>query len=324
MTCSCSRPRAGAAREDHRLKPARLSFFNEQDAGPLSALVADASLHHALRALDARVTVGLRCLSDERAAAVRTLTGAGVPVDAWLLLPAEEGYFATFENLAAVERRVDGFLRWATSHELRFDALGFDFEPDLRELETLFQRPTRALLGWARRSFDRPRHARARDGYRALLARVRSAGFAVEAYQFPLLVEDRAAGSDFFQRFAGALDLPVGREVLMAYTSLLGPFGPGLLEGWARTAQAVAVGSTGGGVDPLPKLTFGALSRDLRLAAARCADVRVFSLEGCVASGALPRLLTLDWDAPVELSAAQRFGAASLRGAARGLSALLR
>lgn len=306
------------------MKPNRLAFFNEQDPPELSALVGDGLLLGHLRALGAQVTMGLRDLSLERAEAVKRLTGEGVPVGAWLLLERQHGYFATHDNAEAVEARVVAFQRWVDAHGLTFSSLGFDFEPDLRELDALFQHPVRALSKWARRSMDRTRRARALTSYRALLERLKAEGWSLESYQFPLLLEDRAADSHFFQRFSSSLDVPVEREVVMAYSSLLGPLGPGLLEGWTRTVSAIAVGSTGGGVDPLPKLSFDELSRDLRLAARACRDVSIFSLEGCVQQGYLPRLLDFDWDAPVQVALRQRLGASSLRGSARVLARLFR
>ena len=306
------------------MKPTRLSFFNEQDSPELTALVGDAAVLRELRALGAQVTMGLRDLSAERASAVRRLCDEGIPVGGWLLLPREQGYFATYDNLEAVEARVDAVLRWSELHQVPLSSLGFDFEPDLRELDRLFHHPVRALAAWARRSRDRPRRARALEAYRALISRLRAMGWAVETYQFPLLLEDRAADSHFLQRFCSSLDVPVEREVMMAYSSLFGPLGPGLVEGWTRSSGAVAVGSTGGGVDPLPKLSFDELSRDLRLAARVCRDVSIFSLEGCVQHGNLPRLLDFDWTAPVTVPLGQRVGAASVRSSARALARLFR
>ncbi len=306
------------------MKPTRLSFFNEQDPSELGGLVADGLVLGQLRQLGAQVTMGLRDLSRERAEAVKRLVGEGIPVGAWLLLEREHGYFATHDNVAAVEARVDAFRAWVAEHGLTFTSLGFDFEPDLRELDGLFHTPARALAAWGRRSFDRSRRSRALDAYGALFARLRTQGWKLESYQFPLLLEDRAAGSAFFQRFISALDVPVEREVVMAYSSLLGPLGAGLLEGWSREGRAVAVGSTGGGVDPLPKLSFDELARDLRLAARASADVSIFSLEGCVEHGHLPRLLDFDWDAEVHLPLTQRVGATTLRTTARWLARLLR
>lgn len=301
----------------------QLSFFNEQDTPQLTALLGTPKLFEHLRALNAGVTMGLRCLSDERAHAIRRLTDEGIPVGAWLLLDREHGYFATPENHAQVTARVDALLKWKDAHRLPLTTLGFDFEPDLRELEVYFRAPLRALRTWARRSMNRGRRARAMDEYGALINRLRREGWTIESYQFPLMLEDRAAHSAFFQRFTGALDVEVEKEVLMVYSSLLGTFGAGLTEQWTRSARAVAVGSTGGGIDPLPKLTFDELARDLRLAARACDDVRIFSLEGCVQHDYLPRLLDFDWRTQVTLSPAQRVGASSIRTSARLLARVL-
>ncbi|MFZ5439318.1 MAG: hypothetical protein ACOZQL_04875 [Myxococcota bacterium] len=305
-------------------RPSRLSFFNEQDPPELRELVANGVVRGLLRELDAHVTMGLRDLSDERAAAVKELMAEDIPVGAWLLLERADGYFATLDNVDAVEARVAAFRAWTRRHGLRFTSLGFDFEPDLRDLELLFRRPFRALGAWTRRSFDRSRRAGALRRYTALLQGLAAEGWKLETYQFPLLLDDRQSGSEFFQRLVGALDVPVEREVVMAYASLLGPLGPGLVGEWARGARAVAVGSTGGGIDPLPKLSFDELARDLRLAARSCDDVSIFSLEGCVEHGYLPRLVDFDWDAPVELPLSQRAGARALRATASVVARVLR
>lgn len=306
------------------MRPSRLSFFNEQDPPELLDLVGNGVVRGLLQDLEAHVTMGLRDLSDERAEAVKQLMAEGIPVGAWLLLEREHGYFATLDNVEAVEARVAAFRAWVKQHGLAFTALGFDFEPDLRDLDQLFHRPFRTLGAWARRSFDRSRREKALGRYSALLRGLSAEGWKLESYQFPLLLDDRVSQSEFFQRLVGALDVPVEREVVMAYASLLGPLGPGLVDEWTRGAKAIAVGSTGGGIDPLPKLSFDELSRDLRLAARACRDVSIFSLEGCVEHGYLPRLVGFDWDAPVELPLSQRWGAKALRTTAHAVARLLR
>lgn len=307
------------------MRPERLSFFNEQTGEALLALTRRAGVLDTLAALRARVTMGLVDLSDARAEAVRRLNAAGIGVDVWLLLEREHGYFATPENAARVEERLAAWRAWSARHGLTFTSVGFDFEPDLRELDGFFAKPGRTLARWGWRTTERERLARAADQYRALISATQASGLEVETYQFPLLLEDRAAGSQFFQRLISSLDVPAHREVLMIYSSLLGVAGAGLTESWTRQAPgAVAVGSTGGGIDPLPKLSFEALARDLRWAARVARDVRVFSLEGCVEHDYLPRLVTFDWDAVEPPSRAQRLVASTLRGAARWMSRALR
>lgn len=306
------------------MKPSRLSFFNEQDVDALTALVSQREVRARLRELDAVVTVGVRDLSEARADAVKTLRDDGVRVSAWLLLPKEHGYFATHDNGAQVAARVDAFRSWSQQYALQFERVGFDFEPDVRELDTLFKSPVAALAKWAGRSRDRARREAALTMYGALVERLKSDGVEVESYQFPLLADDRLAGSHFFQRFSSSLDVPVHREVLMAYSSLLGPVGAGLLASYSPDARAIAVGSTGGGIDPLPKLSWHEFERDLRVAAQAVREVAVFSLEGCVENDWLLRLVEFDWSAPVTLSRTQRWGAASVRASAQWLARRLR
>jgi hypothetical protein len=254
---------------------------------------------------------------------LRALADEGVPVGAWLLLPAAQGYFATLDNAAQVAARYREVHAWARREGLAFEAVGLDFEPHLEELGRLVAHPARTVAAWAWRARDRRRLARAREAYGALLREVREDGHRVEAYQFPTLLEERRGGGSFWQRFAGSLDVEVEREVVMVYSSLLGPLGPGAVEAWAPRCRAVAVGSTGGGIDPLPKLTWGALARDLRVAARACADVSVFSLEGCVQQGFLARLVDFDWAAPLTPTPlAPRAGLAVARAVMAGVSRL--
>jgi hypothetical protein len=302
------------------VRPSRLGFFVELDEREFVDLLRRNDVRDALCRLGAGITVGLRDLGAERARVIREVQALGVPVGAWLLLPEPEGYFATCDNADAVARRVEALQAWSSHHGLAFDALGFDFEPDLAELRAFFGAPASTLAHWARRARSLERWARARATYQAMVDRLRCDGWTIEAYQVPVLLEDRAAGGTWLQRLVGALDVRVDREVVMAYSSLLGPFGHGLLARWAPGARAIAVGSTGGGIDPLPKLGWEAFERDLLLAAATCDDVRIFSLEGCVARGFLSRLVDFDWQRVVRVSGLQR-GAAWLAGsAARALS----
>lgn len=306
------------------MRPARLHFFNEQDTPELEALFADAGVVRHLQALGAGVTMGLRDLSDGRARVLRHLADEGIPVAAWLLLPKEQGYFATLDNAAQVTARYDEVHAWARHEGLVFESIGLDFEPDVRELGRLVSHPLRTLGAWAWRAQDRVRLERARDGYDALLRRMRHDGHRVETYQFPMLLEERGARSTFWQRFAGSLDVEADREVVMLYSSLLGPFGASLVEAWAPGCRAIGVGSTGGGIDPLPKLTWEALERDLRVAARACGDVSIFSLEGCVQQGFLARLSDFDWDGPVTpVKRWPRMATAMARATVSGVARLL-
>src|SRR5579859_6377136 len=115
--------------------PPRLSFFCELDPGDLTALFEDGSVVEQLVALQATVGIGLRDLSPERAAVVTRLNAAGIPVIAWLLLPLDQGYWFNANNADFASARYDAFRAWTAEHNLKWDAIGIDVEPDTREVE---------------------------------------------------------------------------------------------------------------------------------------------------------------------------------------------
>lgn len=275
-----------------------LTFFCELDALPLAALTADGRTLKQLHALRARVAVALRDLSGERAAFIRALNDAGIPVTVWLVLEKEDGYFLHVDNHAAARARYEALQSFIEAHRLRVEGIGLDFEPDLRDIQGVKAEPHRVLLRAARRALHPSALRQAHHHYGALVDRMRTDGYAVESYQFPALLDERRAGSAVLQRAVGVMDLPVDREVLMLYSSLTGPFGLPLLWSYAPEADAIGVGSTGGGIDTLPKLPWEALERDLLIARRFTRRLYVFSLEGCADRGFLERLENFDWTQP--------------------------
>ena len=126
---------------------------------------------------------------------------------------------------------------------------------------------THAASSASRSAAPQPRQASLHDPGRADPGRCA----AVENYQFPLIADERWAGATLLQRLFGLVDPRTDREVWMLYTSVLPVVGPGLLWIYAAEAEAVGVGSTGGGPDipghpQVPALDWDAFSRDLRLA----------------------------------------------------------
>ncbi len=73
----------------------RLTFACELDRERLTELFSEGSVIEDLEALGAYVLLMLSDLSPERAAVVKKLNAAGVPVVAIPLLPFEEGYYFT-------------------------------------------------------------------------------------------------------------------------------------------------------------------------------------------------------------------------------------
>ena len=123
------------------LPPARLTFACELDRAQLADLFADSSVIDDLRALNARVALMCSDFSDERAGVVRRLNAAGVPVVGIPLLPLAEGYYFTADNADRAAACYRQFIAWTRRHELAWDGVGLDIEPDARIFLQIMENP---------------------------------------------------------------------------------------------------------------------------------------------------------------------------------------
>src|SRR3712207_4042140 len=96
--------------------PSRLTFFCELEAAPLREIFADPAVMEHLVEMRASVSLGLLDLSAERADGVRRLHAAGIPVIAWQLLPAEQGYWFNLDNAPQAAARYEAFREWTSTH----------------------------------------------------------------------------------------------------------------------------------------------------------------------------------------------------------------
>lgn len=286
------------------MKNPQLMFFCELDALALERLFADSNVIDDLAALKAGVSLGILDLSRQRAAVVQKLNAAGVPVIAWLLLPNDEGYWFNANNSAQAVARYAAFKTWTAENGLRWDGLGIDIEPDMREIQQIAEDRSKLPALILGRLFDSERVHKAQAEYIALVGQMRADGYRVESYHIPFIVDERRAGANLLQRVTGLIDVPVDREVLMLYTSFAKSVGAGILWSYAQDAGIIGIGNTGGGVElaganQIPPLTWEDFKRDLLLAKRAGKDAHIFSLEGCVRQGFLARLKEFDWNASV-------------------------
>jgi hypothetical protein len=117
----------------------QLTFFCELNNDALQALLAQPSIINDLLHLQASVSLALLDLSAERAAVVRRLNEVGIPVVAWLLLPKDQGYFLTMDNLPQMAARYTDFQAWTAQYNLCW--AGLDLELDIREFQQFAQNP---------------------------------------------------------------------------------------------------------------------------------------------------------------------------------------
>jgi hypothetical protein len=283
-----------------------LTFACELDAQSLKELFSSEVVVEQLKKLQAQVSLGILDLSTERAEVVKLLNKAGVPVIAWLLLPKEQGYWFNQDNSAEAISRYGQFKLWTAKHKMHWAGIGLDIEFDIRGIQELQADRKAGIVRLFRRFANKRSFRMSEMDYRALIAQIRSDGYFIESYQIPFIVDERKVRSDFLQRLTGLIDLPVDREVLMLYSSFLRGSGTGILWSYAKDAQSIGIGSTGGGVElggviDIPPLNWDEFQRDLLLAHQYCGEIFVFSLEGCIKQDFLSRLIDFDWNQTVEI-----------------------
>ncbi len=284
-----------------------LTFACELEAQPLQELFANPEVIEFLQATRSTVSLGILDLSKERAAVVRRLNEAGVPVTAWLLLPKDQGYWFNLDNYPQAAARYGQFKSWSQGNGLRWARIGLDIEPDIRAMQMLSARRLAGLQRFLGSVLNTPRLVQGTRAYHNLVRQIHADGSSVETYQFPFIVDERQAGSSMMQRLAGLVDLPeADREILILYSSYTRPWGQGILWSYGAQAQGIGVGITGGGVQlegmlDVRPLNWPELQTDLLLARKRCDTIFIFSLEGCVRQNFLPSLREFDWQQPVQI-----------------------
>jgi len=301
-----------------------LTFACELDPARLAALFADSSVVEDLLALRARVALMCSDFSDERAEVVRRLNAVGVPAVGIPLLPLAQGYYFTADNAARAAERYQQWQVWTRQHGLAWAGVGLDIEPDARIYLQIMRNWWGLVPMLLPRLFDRARPERSRAAYAELVDAIRADGWTAENYQFPLIADERRAGSTLLQRLA-LVDVRTDREVWMIYSSFMRALGPGLIWSYGPEASAIGVGTTGGGPDipgqpQMPSLSWEELARDLRLARRWSDQILIHSLEGCVWHGFLGRLRSFDWAA----AAGPPAGLWAASGLRRSLRAVLR
>ena len=281
-----------------------LTFFCEMDGIALAALFQDGQVLTSLKKLGANLSLGMLDLSEKRAEVVKKLNKAGVPVTAWLLLSKERGYWTSLDTVQETAQQYGEFKQWQEKYKLAFAAIGLDIEPRIEIMSALSKNPGRETLSLLKRFIVSSDPLDFENEAHALIDHIRSDGYAVETYQFPLIVDERMARSHVLLKTLGLPSLNSDREVLMLYSSFFPVQADSLLWSYAKEAQAVGVGSTGGGVEiagmpPLKTLRWIDLKRDLLLASKAVKHVYIFSLEGCVQNRYMDRLCNLNWQTEV-------------------------
>ena len=277
----------------------------DQGAQALSSMFADPSVFSDLQELHAGLAIPIDVLSPDRAQLVHRLNQVGLPAVAWMVLPATQGYYVNASNASQTAHWFAEFEEWSRENNLHWSAIGLDIEPDFNE----FHLPMR-LLAWTllQRSFDGERVRRPRQAYGDLIREMQAHGYRVQTYQLIFLADERQVHSTVLERLFGLVDVHSDEEVMMAYSNFNHKVGAAMVWSYGHDTQALAVGSTlssgNGAMDAkYGPLNWDEFSRDTIVASHFSREVGVYSLEGCVRQGFLPRLKAIDWNQGVEIPA---------------------
>lgn len=274
----------------------KISFFNEMKSGPLMELFRDSSVVENLQTLNAEIRMGIMDISTERAEIIKMLTRKGIPVVAWLLLPEEEGYWFHAGNGSQAIARYQEVKRWADSHGVQLHGIGIDLELDYNDITTAKTNPWSLLWKLPARLYDKTEIEDGRKKYAELISMIKADGYMIESYYASFVKDETAVGNTSIQQLTKFLDIKTDREIPMLYSSFMGN-ADGLLEVYGREPgiKTVALGSTGGGIDPsLPTLTWEELANVMNMSSRFADEIHIFSLEGAVEKGYLKKMTTFE------------------------------
>jgi hypothetical protein len=285
--------------------PPQLWFgCGDQGTPALEALFAIPAVIPEIKDLHASLAVSISDFSSGRAAVVRQLNHADIPLAAGVGLPEQQGYYLNAGNAPAAVARFEEFEKWTAQYGLEWTSVGLDFEPNYQEFASLKGHEWHLAAHLLERSLESGRVRRARSAYSALIQRIQSAGYSVQTYQMPYIVEERKLRSTLPDRLLGTVDVHGNLDVVMLYTSSFRATDSAIIWKLGPGAQAIAVGSTeGSGGGTVDALNWDEFSHDLIVASHFTRIVGVYNLEGCVRRGFLPRLKEFNWRQSVTIPA---------------------
>ncbi|HLO57405.1 MAG TPA: hypothetical protein VK179_01555 [Bacteroidales bacterium] len=284
----------------------KFGFACELETEPLQKLFDTPGLISDIKAMNSNISMALIDYSPERAEIVRRLNKAGIPVIAWLVLPREQGYYMNASNAPQSAVCFENFEKWTKKYDLKWAAVGIDVEPNIKEFGEILKAGKGKLISTlVGRSLSLKRLKRAREArkaYSKLIRHIQSRGYPVQTYQLNFVADERRINSTLLDRVIDVVTTKGDKEALMIYTSFDHESGAAAVWSYGGDAEAIILGITGGGADTASKnvpLNWNELSRDLIVASHFTKDIGIFSLEGCVQQGFLPKLKNFDWNQSV-------------------------
>ncbi len=211
-----------------------------------------------------RVCMAVRDTSDVRASVVRQLNRRRIPVIAWIV-PDEHAPMRDYRmhDAAAFDARYQHIQQWSISHGLRWDAIGVDIEPDIRDTVRFGDEPKVDYQTLIQRFGNRWHIDDATRAYHAVMERIHTDGHQSESYEVPFVRDDRVSQSTVARRLLGLPDVDAHQTVVRLCSSTARPYGPGLIATYAPEYTAVIIGNVDDGADTNHPLSLAELLRDV-------------------------------------------------------------
>jgi hypothetical protein len=279
------------------------------DTPTLQRLFSQPGVIEQLAEYGAAVAMAIFAYDAPTAALVQHLSRAGVQVIAWLTPTSAADHSFHAQNYPQLLERYRGFYAWHTEYQLTIETLGIAIAPPAEvQLETLITARAAVRRLWL--AGDNVLYPAARAAYAEMVDDIRLDGFEVQVYQWPIIADDRRAGTTLLQRALEVVDLPADLDVLICASDLPldklgGDLGGSLIASYGPSADALWVSAIG--------LGSKALRRDLLLAAQHTDIIYIDSLDVCVQRGLLTAIFALDWQARVRPEPLRRILVAFVR-----------
>ncbi len=275
-----------------------ISFFNELQTPALVKLFQDSTLIPSLQKLQAEIRMGIMDLTPERAAIVRKLNQAGIPVIACLMLPMEDGS-------KAIERYI-ATKKWAADNQLNFKGIGIGLEFDKNDAKLIKENTGKWIRKIPGRLYGKSVMEDAREQYANLIKMIKADGYFSESYYVPFIKDEITANRSALQLVTRLTAIKTDREIPLLYSSYFG-FGDGLIQvyGFDANVKYVVLGTTARGDTTYTKsgiLEYEELIRDIDIAAKKMEEIHISNLEGCVENGYLSKLLEHQYDSTLVIN----------------------
>jgi hypothetical protein len=138
--------------------------------------------------------------SEELESLFKAAAREGVPVNAWLLLPEDDGYWFNEENLSEAREQVFGFLDWIETRSIPLEWIMFDMEMSLDKVRAMEGGGlVDTVIPLLKENVDPVAFQQATADYAHFVSELQERGYKVTAAAYPFVLDDLKDGDSEIQ-----------------------------------------------------------------------------------------------------------------------------